>query len=448
MTGKILVVDPVATNRIVLKAKLSAQFYDAESVASADLARAAVENAIPDLLLISDRLPGLDTAVLCRALRAGTATSDLPIVILSDESPGPDRAACLLAGADDILDRRTGDATLFARIRSLISDAGWRNGLASRLVPSTFADAAQIDWTAGEPGTIGWISAARATSLSLQAKLGLAASGRVKTLDPSTILGAAPDAAEPELYVIDHEASSGLALLSDLNARVPSRAAMCLMLMTEADHMAAAYDLGAGSVLAGPIEPQEIMARLMALSRRKRQRDRLRLALDAGLALAIEDPLTGLQNRRSSMDGMAALATSARPSGVLMMDIDHFKSVNDRLGHAAGDAVIAAVASALRQSLTHAEVLGRIGGEEFLAVVPAGSAAEVREIAAKACRAIASLAIPVPNAGLTRITISIGAAFWADERAAQDMMAKADAALYRAKRAGRNRVCMSETLIA
>ncbi len=453
MTGKILVVDPVATNRIVMKAKLSAAFYDAESVADTPKALTAAVADPPDLILLANRVPGEGSAAaLCAGLRAHTETADLPILVLTDAGAAADATACLRAGADDAIDRAAGDAALFARMRAMLREQDARRDLAGQLSTSAFSQAARIDWRGEAPGRIGWISQHRSRALALQARLSATRACRGTVLDPATLLGRAPMAVCPDIYIIDHDLGrhgSGLAWLSDLGTRPHSREAMALIAVAHTDDMAAAFDRGAAGVILGDIDADELAARLTAILRRKRQRDRLRAALEAGLAMAVQDPLTQLQNRRSAMDGLGTLSAGRRPAGLLMIDIDHFKAVNDRHGHATGDAVLIAVAQQLRRSLRSANVLSRMGGEEFLAAVP-GATIEGAAALAEAVRAnIAGLRITTDEApdGIA-VTISIGVAYWSPGVSMEHALAASDRALYAAKRGGRNRVHVAAPLPA
>lgn len=451
MTGKILVVDPVATNRIVLKAKLSAHFYDAKSVADAAAALTAVRAETPDLIVIAERLSGHSADALCAALRAAPQTADLPVLILGNGVPDPGRAACLLAGADDVLDPSVPDAVLFARLRSLLHSANARRDLAARLSPSIYAEAAHINWQKERAGRIGWITTKRAAALGLQTRLTGLVPGRMNILDPTAVPGRVAGANDPELYVIDQNLGphgSGLHLLGDLQARSHHQRAATLVILDEIDAGAAAFDLGASSVLTHPVTPEELAARIVATLRRKRQRDRLDAALDAGLAQAVRDPLTGLQNRRCAMDRLTALTATDQSTAVLMIDVDRFKSVNDAHGHAAGDAVLAAVAATLRESLSFAEILGRIGGEEFLAAFPVNCPSTARAAAERARRAMERAEIALPGAQTIPVTISIGVALWDPGMKMDEVLARADGALYQAKSEGRNGVILRAPLLA
>jgi diguanylate cyclase (GGDEF)-like protein len=163
--------------------------------------------------------------------------------------------------------------------------------------------------------------------------------------------------------------------------------------------------------------------------------------------LATTDPLTGLSNYRHFHELMNLEVQRARrmryPVGMLMMDLDHFKLVNDRHGHPAGDRALKQVAELLRTRLRRTDVVARIGGEEFAAILPGDGAVEVRIVAEKLRSAVAGLA-PISGgmvAESTQLTLSVGAtSLQPDALDAQLLIACADRALYEAKRKGRNQV--------
>lgn len=161
--------------------------------------------------------------------------------------------------------------------------------------------------------------------------------------------------------------------------------------------------------------------------------------------LATMDPLTGLYNRRHFLElldrELARSASHARPLALLIVDLDHFKSINDLHGHPAGDVVLRQVSAALDGCMRDEAILARIGGEEFAAILPEHGIEEATEFARRLCGAVAALTLDA-QAGARRVTVSIGVANWrAGMALVGDLMRAADAQLYRAKQSGRNRVC-------
>ena len=158
--------------------------------------------------------------------------------------------------------------------------------------------------------------------------------------------------------------------------------------------------------------------------------------------LANIDSLTGILNRRGGENALAALVRSAQRRdsrlAVLMCDIDHFKQVNDAHGHAVGDQVLAAVANTLQQCLREGDIVARFGGEEFLIAIAGMDEATLTGVAERLRAEVA--VVDHPSVG--RVTVSIGVAFWQPGESRAELLDRADAALYRAKAEGRNRVVM------
>lgn len=167
-------------------------------------------------------------------------------------------------------------------------------------------------------------------------------------------------------------------------------------------------------------------------------------ALAALADLARRDPLTGLANRRAFEEALRREVARARrggaPLAVAALDVDHFKRVNDAHGHPAGDAVLAAVAARAAAALRAGDLLARVGGEEFAALLPGAGLPAAAEVAERIRAALAGA--PVEAAGQAlRVTVSLGCAALAPEDADEAaLLARADARLYDAKRSGRDRV--------
>ena len=159
---------------------------------------------------------------------------------------------------------------------------------------------------------------------------------------------------------------------------------------------------------------------------------------------ALTDPLTGVHNRRFFDDALREYITEfrriQRPVGLLVLDLDHFKAVNDSHGHDVGDEVLKAVATCLKDMTRHHDVAARMGGEEFAVVAPDMDDASLAKLAERIRKAVAALAISSGNVRL-RVTTSIGMAVWDGKEKAEDLFRRADKQLYEAKRLGRNRVC-------
>lgn len=164
--------------------------------------------------------------------------------------------------------------------------------------------------------------------------------------------------------------------------------------------------------------------------------------------LATLDELTHLYNRRGFFQlahrEIEKIKRFPRPLTAFMLDIDHFKQFNDRYGHAIGDQVITEVAARCSMQLRNVDILGRYGGEEFSVLLPETDIAEARIIAERLCHHIGNKAFDT-DCGLLTATISLGVATLKNHSTLKELLDNADKALYQAKAAGRNRVCIYES---
>ena len=204
-------------------------------------------------------------------------------------------------------------------------------------------------------------------------------------------------------------------------------------------------ELGASDYICVPFDPNEMVARLRSQMRRKKYSDRLRSNVRDGLKMAIIDPLTGLYNRRYATQHMRRITEGSNESGlpyaVIMMDLDRFKSVNDTYGHSVGDLVLKEFARRLQENLRGIDLVARLGGEEFLVVLPDTGPTEVEFAAERLRKAIDSHEFSIGDGNSIPVTVSIGVAFGGPSDKNPDMLIEqADTALYDAKTTGRNRV--------
>jgi two-component system, cell cycle response regulator len=254
-------------------------------------------------------------------------------------------------------------------------------------------------------------------------------------------------ACPPDVVLVDVELcrDDEQALLAALKGdRDAYRSAVVLLERHDLDLDAAVAALrrGVQDFLVEPFSDAELVTRVDAAGRTKVLQEELVGQSERLEALLFEDALTGLANRRFILAQLAGAVSAARrherPLSVAIIDIDHFKSVNDEHGHAAGDRVLAAVASAMREQLRAEDQLGRLGGEEFLALLPDSNGPAAGTAAEKLRSEIAALAVEHEGRDLG-VTISAGWAAWEGE-APEELLRRADEALYGAKRAGRDRV--------
>jgi two-component system cell cycle response regulator len=212
---------------------------------------------------------------------------------------------------------------------------------------------------------------------------------------------------------------------------------------TSTDEMVAGLRAGAHDYLKKPFEPAELIARIGGAVRIKRLQDELRMRNEQLDRLSRIDGLTGIYNRRHLDEQLQELSKTAtrqeQPLAILMLDIDHFKQVNDSEGHPAGDQVLQEFARRLQAAVRGGNVVGRWGGEEFLVIAPQTNIDEAKILGERIRAAIADHPVHVGH-GCISITVSIGCAVGVKPA---ELVAQADAALYRSKADGRDRVTMA-----
>lgn len=441
MAGRILIVDDMAVNRIVLRVKLGRAYYATTATEDGASALAALQAQRPDLVLLDIDLPDMSGLDVLATIRRDSALQDLPVVIVTASTDRATRLAALSAGADDILTKPVDEALLLARIRSLLRrDA---SGPASADTP--LWDMADPPANFDRPGLIAVVTRRADLCQHLGRELARRTGHRVTPLSREDVLTRSDGPAlRPEVFVFHHDSSADLHFVSELRSRPASAHSGVVLLCDGAEQAAMAFDLGADEVVPVRVDPEELALRVKALIRRTRTAESRRVSVRDSLRLAVIDPLTGLYNRRYALSELGHIAERARatatPFAVLLIDLDRFKSVNDRFGHGAGDMALTEVATRLAANLRPGDMLARIGGEEFLLALPGLDLGQARHLAERLCAAVQALEIRLAETGLLRVTVSIGLATGTGFEPIDTLIDSADRALFTAKSRGRNRV--------
>ena len=451
MTARVLVVDDVPANVKLLEARLSAEYFDVMTAVNGQEALAICERADCDVVLLDVMMPDMDGFEVCRRIKSGIATHHIPVVIVTALDQPSDRVKGLESGADDFLTKPVSDVALIARVRSLSRLKLMTDELRMRAVTSREIGLASPEREAlaeaGRDGRVLMVDDRPALSERMQATL---SSEHVVDMegDPTEALFHAAEG-NYELVVVSLDLANfdGLRLCSQLRSLERTRN-VPILAIAESDsngRLVRALEIGVNDYLVRPFDKHEMLARVRTQIRKKRYTERLRDSVQLSIEAAVTDPLTGLYNRRYMETHVGTLVDQAaarnKPLSVLVLDIDYFKSINDTYGHDAGDDVLQDFAIRIRKSIRGIDLACRYGGEEFVVVMPETDMAVATMVAERLRRRIASEPFPIQKGTRTiDVTISIGIAALAPDDDAAAVIKRADQALYRAKRDGRNRV--------
>jgi len=452
MTARVLVVDDVPANVKLLEARLSAEYFDVITAMSGREALAICERAECDLVLLDVMMPDMDGFEVCRRLKSSTLTHHIPVVIVTALDQPSDKLRGLEAGADDFLTKPIPELALTARVRSLsrlkmVTDELRMRAVTSRDIGIESPEREALADT-GRGGRILIVDDRPASYERIAAMLSTEHEVEVETDANRALFHAADGNFDLLIISLDLENFDGLRLCSQLRSLERTRNIPVLG-VTEPDNnarMVRGLEIGVNDFLMRPIDQNELLARARSQVRKRRYTERLRDNVQMSIEMAITDALTGLFNRRYMESHVATLveqaAARSKPLTVMVLDIDYFKSINDNHGHDAGDDVLRDFALRIKRSIRGIDLACRYGGEEFVLVMPETDMAVAAMVAERLRRRIAAEPFSIQKgAKSVPVTISIGIAGLRDkDDTAASVLKRADQALYRAKRDGRNRV--------
>jgi two-component system cell cycle response regulator len=453
VTARVLVVDDVPANIKLLETRLSAEYFDVVTAMSGEEALAICERADCDIVLLDVMMPDMDGFEVCRRLKGGLTTHHLPVVMVTALDQPSDRVRGLEAGADDFLTKPVSDLALIARVRSLsrlklMTDELRMRAVTSRDIGIQSPEREAVAET-GRNGRILVVDDRESSSEHLAEMLSGEHSADVEA-DPNAALFHAAEGNYDLLIVsLGLDNFDGLRLCSQVRSLERTRN-VPILAVADADsntRLVRALEIGVNDYLVRPIDRNEMLARVRTQIRKKRYSERLRDNVQMSIEMAITDALTGLYNRRYMESHLGSLvdqaASRGKPLTVLVLDIDYFKAINDSHGHDAGDDVLREFALRIRKSIRGIDLACRYGGEEFVVVMPETDLAVATMVAERLRRRIASEPFPIQQGVRSiEVTISIGIAGLGNAENAASVLKRADQALYRAKRDGRNRVVL------
>ncbi|MDP6691390.1 MAG: PleD family two-component system response regulator [Alphaproteobacteria bacterium] len=452
MTARILVVDDVLPNVKLLEAKLSREYYDVLTAMNGPDALEIIEREVPDIILLDVMMPGMDSFEVCERVKTNPNLMHIPVVMVTALSDSSDRVRGLEAGADYFLTKPVNDIALFARVRSLIRLKIMMDELRLREATSSSFGVAdsEDEKIETEVGRILVVEDREIYARNINQALDDRHTVSMATSADDAIAAARVGDVDLIIVSLSLQDTDGLRLCSHLRSMEESRQMPILILVDDTpdqmERLVRGLDLGVNDYLIRPVDQNELMARCRTQLRRKKYEDRLRANYHLSMTLAVTDPLTGLYNRRyleSHLENLLQRAVQDnKPVGLMAMDIDHFKVVNDTHGHAAGDEVLKEFATRVKHCVRFIDLAARTGGEEFVVIMPDSTQETCVAVAERLREAIAASPVVIAEQNLEiPITVSIGVTIsqgTADSPAA--IMRRGDEALYEAKNSGRNRV--------
>ncbi|WP_171096998.1 diguanylate cyclase [Ruegeria sp. HKCCD7255] len=462
LQGTILVLDGVSTNRIMLKVQLTAAWYQVVQAECLDGLAALLRRVRPDLVLTAQSLPDGTAEDVKKLLASDPKLEDVPIVAIVPQNDKSARMQALAAGLDDAIEHPFKDTLLLARVRSLLRARAERQELRIGNDPQTmgFAEPAADLLLAHSISHVAILSQSAQMSMLWRNALAERTTYSVSCHTRMNLSGLLSGTLPNAVIVKMRREGDGLSILADLRSRRATRQTVLIaVLEDENTNLAAeALDRGADAVCMSGFDADEIALRLEALIARKSRDDNLRATMREGLADALTDPLTGLHNRRYAMRAMAQITRQSLQSGrgfaVMLADLDHFKTINDRFGHAGGDLVLTETARRLKSAIGKKGFAARIGGEEFMIVLPETTSMQALELADVVCNCICNTPFLLPDQhSLITATISVGVNLCEPPQLSgqlekdpiDHLIRSADQALYAAKQAGRNQVQIGKT---
>lgn len=455
MTARVLVVDDVPPNVKLLEAKLTSEYFDVLTAFSGPEALDVTNREHPDIILLDVMMPGMDGFEVCRRIKADPATAHIPVVMVTALDQPSDRVTGLEAGADDFLTKPVQDLALFARVRSLVRLKVMMDELRNRKTTGT-----SLGWNDDD-------SVVFDTSVPADGKILIVDEQErvieriAKALDgvgDLSFMAGGDDAAERarkknfDLIIVSltMRDTDGLRVCSKLRSFEETRHVPILVMVDDGNTklLVRALEMGVNDYVVRPVDKQEFLARVKTQLKRKRFADKLWENFHLSMQLASTDAVTGLYNRHYLTSHMDTRLQAAQKQGkdlsVLMMDIDHFKTVNDTYGHAVGDLVLKEFAARIERNIRGVDLAARYGGEEFVVMMPETPTDWAIMIGNRLREEVSDNAFDFElKEGAIKITVSIGVATSKVGQTPGQLLEAADRALYEAKASGRNKVIVA-----
>ena len=452
MAGRVLVVDDVPTNVKLLEAKLVAEYFDVIPAYNGQEALELAKTDRPDIILLDVMMPGMNGYQVCEELKSSSDTRHIPVVMVTALDQQSEKVRGLEAGADDFLTKPVEDLALIARVKSLVrlkmmnDELRMRHATGKEIGLITSDGDASFEDTSG--ANIMVIEDKKFYANKIHETLSPIHNVHVETDPDEAMLRTRSEDFDLIITSLSLEAFDGLRVCSQLRASESTRSLPILILVDEdeKDRLARGLEIGVNDYLLRPVDRNELVARVETQVKWKRYADQLRQDFQSSLEMAVTDQLTGLYNRRylaTHLDNLIENSINqAKSVSLLIMDIDFFKAINDTYGHDVGDEVLKDFGRRLASNVRGIDLACRYGGEEFVVVMPDTDMSFAYMVAERLRQDVADQPFEVSGGHQPlNVTISIGITSIQDAIIpSNELLKRADQALYQAKRDGRNRV--------
>lgn len=451
MTALILVVDDRPTNVLLLETKLSNEYYDVVTARDGYEAIQKTKERNPDLILLDVMMPGIDGFEVCRRIKSDPEVAHIPVVMVTALSSKSDRLRGLEVGADDFLTKPFNDIVFFARTKSLIRIKMLLDEL--RLRDQTSAQIGGSDMT--QNMFTANVSGSKVLLVDDNKKQLEEVGSKLSELYQVDVAHDA-DLAFEKVKQIDYDVilistemtdAEGLRLASLFKSREETRHVPLIIMVNESrtQTMLKGLELGINDYLLLPVDTNEMMARVKTQIRRKKYQDALRSSYEKTVSRSITDALTHLYNRHFMDMHLENLVQQSqkhgKPFSLMLVDVDHFKPINDTYGHDVGDQVLQSLSKVVIKCIRTADMAARFGGEEFVILLPETDLLSATVVTDRIRKMVEITPFKVEHGiGNLNLTVSIGAAQLRKGESASQLLKRADEALYKAKSSGRNQV--------
>ena len=451
MTARVLVVDDILANVKLLEARLAAEYFEVLSAYSGLEALDVLSRERVDVVLLDVMMPGMDGFEVCKRIKSSAKTHHIPVVMVTALDQPADKIQGLESGADDFLTKPVDDIALVTRVKNLARLKMLNDEMLMRAstgkemgIPDDGALQKALSGRSGRVLVVDDHPRSAARLLVVLSKTNDAFAER----DPqAALIKLAEHNFDLVVVSLSLQGSDGLRLCSQVRSLDRTRHLPIVILVEPGDEarLLRGLDMGVNDYVMRPIDRHELLARVKTQIKRKRHSDFLRHKLAETVEQSITDALTGLHNRRYMEGHLKTLVTDSVRTGralsMLVADIDHFKHVNDTYGHDAGDICLKEFSVRLKRNTRGIDLACRLGGEEFVIIMPDTDIARAYQVGERLRANIAAENFTINSELSIRVTASVGLGTL--ERAddtPETIFKRADNALYAAKRRGRNRV--------